>query len=41
MDDSGRAPYQPELIPRIENLLTTNYEVVAVNADTVIYRLKH
>ncbi|MDH6578267.1 glycosyltransferase family 39 protein [Kitasatospora sp. MAP5-34] len=40
VDDSGRAPYQPELIPRIESLLTTRYEVVAVNADTVIYRLK-
>ncbi|WP_441251547.1 ArnT family glycosyltransferase [Kitasatospora sp. McL0602] len=41
VDDSGRAPYQPELIPKIENLLATRYEVVGVNADTVIYRLKH
>ncbi|GAA2140982.1 hypothetical protein GCM10009760_24710 [Kitasatospora kazusensis] len=40
VDDSGQAPYQPELIPKIETLLTTRYEVVAVNADTVIYRLK-
>nr|WP_280700901.1 glycosyltransferase family 39 protein [Kitasatospora sp. GP82] len=40
VDDSGRAPYQPVLIPRIESLLDSKYEVVAVNADTVIYRLK-
>ncbi|MFJ9518738.1 ArnT family glycosyltransferase [Kitasatospora sp. NPDC101801] len=40
VDDSGLAPYQPVHIPRIESLLETRYEVVAVNADTVIYRLK-
>lgn len=40
VDDSGRAPYQPVLIPRMESLLETRYEVVGVNADTVIYRLK-
>ncbi|KJK59094.1 glycosyltransferase [Saccharothrix sp. ST-888] len=40
VDDSGRAPYQPVLVPRIESLLDSRYEVVAVNADTVIYRLK-
>ncbi|GAA3040115.1 hypothetical protein GCM10020229_59090 [Kitasatospora albolonga] len=40
VDDSGRSPYQPVHIPKIENLLDTRYEVVGVNADTVIYRLK-
>ncbi|MGW3053368.1 ArnT family glycosyltransferase [Kitasatospora sp. NPDC001175] len=40
VDDSGHAPYQPVLVPRIESLLDSRYEVVAVNADTVIYRLK-
>ncbi|GAA4867744.1 glycosyltransferase family 39 protein [Kitasatospora terrestris] len=40
VDDSGTAPYQPVLIPRIETLLDTHYEVVGVTGDTVIYRLK-
>ncbi|MER5640095.1 glycosyltransferase family 39 protein [Kitasatospora sp. NPDC002227] len=41
VDDSGRAPYQPEFVPKIESLLTTRYTVVGIYADTVIYRLKH
>lgn len=28
------------MIPRIESLLDTHYEVVGVTGDTVIYRLK-
>jgi hypothetical protein len=40
VDDSGTAPYQPVLVPRIESLLDTHYEVVGVTGDTVIYRLK-
>ncbi|MEV8322866.1 ArnT family glycosyltransferase [Kitasatospora sp. NPDC059811] len=40
VDDSGIAPYQPVLVPRIENLLDTHYEMVGVFADTVVYRLK-
>ncbi|GAA2742765.1 ArnT family glycosyltransferase [Kitasatospora cinereorecta] len=40
VDDSGTAPYQPVMIPRIESLLDTHYEVVGVTGDTVIYRLK-
>ncbi len=41
VDDSGIAPYQPVMVPRIENLLDTHYEMVGVFADTVVYRLKH
>ncbi|MFC9330281.1 ArnT family glycosyltransferase [Kitasatospora sp. NPDC057015] len=40
VDDSGPAPYQPFLVPRIENLLETHYEMVGVFTDTVVYRLK-
>ena len=40
VDDSGLAPYQPDLVPRIENLLETHYEMVGVFTDTVVYRLK-
>jgi len=40
VDDSGTAPYQPLMIPKIESLLDTHYEVVGVTGDTVIYRLK-
>ncbi len=40
VDDSGTAPYQPDLVPRIATLLSTHYEVVGVTGDTVIYRLK-
>ncbi|MEV4557435.1 glycosyltransferase family 39 protein [Kitasatospora sp. NPDC049285] len=40
VDDSGTAPYQPDLVPRIATLLDTHYEVVGVTGDTVIYRLK-
>ncbi|GHH74401.1 ArnT family glycosyltransferase [Kitasatospora indigofera] len=40
VDDSGPAPYQPFLVPRIENLLDTHYEMVGVFTDTVVYRLK-
>ncbi|MFE6750366.1 ArnT family glycosyltransferase [Kitasatospora purpeofusca] len=40
VDDSGLAPYQPGMIPKIENLLDTHYEMVGVFADTVVYRLK-
>ena len=41
MDDSGIAPYQPVMVPRIENLLDTHYEMIGVIGDTVVYRLKH
>ncbi|GAB2705114.1 ArnT family glycosyltransferase [Kitasatospora kifunensis] len=40
VDDSGRAPYQPLLVPKIENLLDDHYEVVGAYGDTVVYRLK-
>ncbi|MEV4611968.1 glycosyltransferase family 39 protein [Kitasatospora sp. NPDC049258] len=40
VDDSGTAPYNPELVPRIESLLESHYEVVGMTGDTVIYRLK-
>lgn len=40
VDDSGTAPYQPDQIPQIENLLNTHYEMVGIAGDTVIYRLK-
>ncbi|WP_354642675.1 ArnT family glycosyltransferase [Kitasatospora camelliae] len=40
VDDSGTAPYQPGMVPRIESLLDTHYEVVGITGDTVIYRLR-
>ncbi|WP_245984807.1 ArnT family glycosyltransferase [Streptomyces tateyamensis] len=40
VDDSGNAPYQPYLVPKIEDLLDTHYEPVGAYGDTVVYRLK-
>ncbi|GAA1217212.1 hypothetical protein GCM10009665_03870 [Kitasatospora nipponensis] len=40
VDDSGHAPYQPYLVPRIEDLLDSHYEVVGAYGDTVVYRLR-
>lgn len=39
VDDSGKAPYSPLRIPRIEQLLDTHYQMVGLTGDTVIYRL--
>ncbi|MGA5703769.1 ArnT family glycosyltransferase [Peterkaempfera bronchialis] len=39
VDDSGKAPYSPIRIPRIERLLDAHYQMVGLTGDTVIYRL--
>ncbi|MFI9271640.1 glycosyltransferase family 39 protein [Kitasatospora sp. NPDC052896] len=40
VDDSGNAPYQPELVPTIENMLDSHYEVIGAYGDTMVYRLR-
>ncbi|MFJ6216520.1 ArnT family glycosyltransferase [Streptomyces sp. NPDC092296] len=39
VDDSGKAPYAPAHIPKIERLLDAHYQMVGLTGDTVIYRL--
>ncbi|MDH6135786.1 4-amino-4-deoxy-L-arabinose transferase-like glycosyltransferase [Kitasatospora sp. MAA4] len=40
VDDSGNAPYQPTMVPVIENLLDSHYDVVGAFGDTMVYRLR-
>lgn len=40
VDDSGHAPYQPSMVPKIENLLDTHYDLFGAYGDTMVYRLK-